>query len=320
MTELLSPRTPESTCPSSDPFPASPSKVLVVDDEKSIRRSVCEFLREAGYRVAMAGDTQGARDLLEQGDFDVVVSDIVLPGASGVELLKTIRAASPDVQVIMMTGKPTVETASDAVRAGASDYLAKPVAKAAILQAVERAARTKHILDRNKRLREENRRYQENLEQMVRERTTQLNEALEGTIQAMALAIESRDPYTAGHQQRVAELSRAIARRMALTEAEVSAVYHAGLIHDLGKIGVPAEILSHPGRLCDEAMSLVRKHSETGFHILEKVRFPWPLARIVLEHHERMDGSGYPRGLDYRSRRRGRSHGQPPSIPRGPGH
>ena len=223
--------TPESSLPHSDvphsafrvPRSEVPtSKVLVVDDEKSIRTSVQAFLRDAGYEVAIAADTQGARELLAAGDYDVVVSDIILPGASGVTLLQAIRDASPpDVQVIMMTGEPNVETASEAVRAGASDYLAKPVGKEAILRAVGKAAETKRMHDENKRLHDENRRYQEDLEQMVEQRTAELQQALEGTIRAMALAVESRDPYTAGHQQRVAGLARAIAEEMDLAEKEI---------------------------------------------------------------------------------------------------
>jgi putative nucleotidyltransferase with HDIG domain len=215
-----------------------------------------------------------------------------------VELLKAIRAAAPpDVQVIMMTGEPTVETAAEAVRAGASDYLPKPVTKASILTAVRRAIETKRILDENRQLHAENRSYQENLEELVRQRTAELRDALEGTIRAMALAVESRDPYTAGHEQRVARLARAIAEEMGRPEEEVLGTYYAGLVHDVGKISVPAEILSYPGKLGKEELGIIRKHPETGSRILSTVRFPWPLAEIVHQHHERLDGSGYPLGL-----------------------
>ena len=273
------------------------SKILIVDDEKSIRLSVQVFLQEAGYDVDTAEDVQNARERLVAAKYDVVVSDIVLPGASGVTLLKAIRNASPDVQVIMMTGEPTVETASEAVRAGASDYLAKPVGKDAILLAVGRAADTKRMHDENKRLQDENGRYQHDLEQMVATRTSELYEALEGTIQAMAMVVESRDPYTAGHQQHVARLAQAIATEMGRSDEEVMGTYHAGLVHDVGKIAVPAEILSSPAKLCKEAMGMIRKHPNTGARILGRVHFPWPLAEIVCQHHERLDGSGYPRGL-----------------------
>ncbi|MBT7065442.1 MAG: response regulator [Verrucomicrobia bacterium] len=288
--------TPESSIPRSE-LRVPRSKVLVVDDEKSIRLSVQAFLRDAAYDVDVAEDALSARALLAERNYDVVVSDIVLPGASGVTLLQAIREASPDVQVIMMTGEPTVETASEAVRAGASDYLAKPVTKSAILTTVFRAAETKRVWDENRRLQAENRRYQESLEQMVAQRTTELSEALEGMIRAMSVTVETRDPYTAGHEQRVAELARAIGDEMGCPEETVRGTYYAGLVHDVGKISVPAEILSSPARLCEEEMGLIRKHPETGARILGSVHFPWPLAEIVLQHHERQDGSGYPLGL-----------------------
>ncbi len=273
------------------------SRVLVVDDEKSTRLSVQAFLRDAGYKADVAEDAQSAQALLADGNYDVVVSDIVLPGASGVALLKAIRKTAPDVQVIMMTGEPTVATAADAVRAGASDYLAKPISKAAILKAVNRAAETKRVWDDNWRLQAENRRYQENLEHMVAQRTTELREALEGTIRAMATTVESRDPYTAGHEQRVARLARAIAEELGRPEEQVQGTYYAGLVHDVGKIAVPAEILSKPRPLTVAEFELMKTHPQTGFEILKTVAFPWPLAEIILQHHERLDGSGYPRGL-----------------------
>lgn len=281
-----------------------PARVLVVDNEKSMRTAVRALLIEAGYAAETAEDAKTAEAKLSSGTYDVVVSDIVLSSVSGIALLQRIRATAPDVQVIMMTGEPTVDTAAEAVRAGASDYLAKPVTKKVLLHAVTNALRVKRLDDERRRLADENRAYQVDLERRVHERTRELEEALgswrastEGTIQAMSAAIESRDPYTAGHQQRVADLSRAIARELGMTEEDVCAVYYVGIVHDLGKISVPAEILSNPGRLCEEAMSLVRKHARTGSRILEKIHFPWPIARITLEHHERLDGSGYPQGL-----------------------
>jgi putative nucleotidyltransferase with HDIG domain len=118
-----------------------------------------------------------------------------------------------------------------------------------------------------------------------------------GTISAMAAIAEIRDPYTAGHQRRVAELAKAIALELGLGEECAETVRLAGLIHDIGKIYVPAEILSKPGRLNATEFSLIRLHPEVGYDILKRVDFPWPLAPIVLQHHEHMDGSGYPKGL-----------------------
>ncbi len=136
-----------------------------------------------------------------------------------------------------------------------------------------------------------------NIQNRLRESLEDVRKTLKETVRAVARTVEMRDPYTAGHQQRVAELSQAIATEMGLTSDETEGIYLGALIHDTGKICVPAEILAKPGRLTDIEMEMIRSHPENGYEILKKIDFPWPVARIVLEHHERMDGSGYPKGL-----------------------
>jgi HD-GYP domain-containing protein (c-di-GMP phosphodiesterase class II) len=124
-----------------------------------------------------------------------------------------------------------------------------------------------------------------------------LQNAMEGTIKAMATVVETRDPYTAGHQQRVAHLCQSIGKEVKLKPEQIQGLYFAGLIHDIGKISVPAEILSKPGRLSSAEFQLILVHPQAGYEILKEIQFPWPIAEITLQHHERMDGSGYPRGL-----------------------
>ena len=124
-----------------------------------------------------------------------------------------------------------------------------------------------------------------------------LREGLEQTIQAIAATVEMRDPYTAGHQKRVAELATAIAREMGLGKEQTEGIRFAAVIHDLGKVHVPAEILSKPGKLTDLEYQLIQTHPQAGYDIIKDVRFPWPIADIILQHHERLDGSGYPQGL-----------------------
>ena len=124
-----------------------------------------------------------------------------------------------------------------------------------------------------------------------------LRKALAGTIQAMAFTVETRDAYTAGHQRRVTNLARTIAQEMGMGENEVDGLRMAGVIHDLGKISIPAEILSKPGKLTSLEFSLIKIHPQTGYDILKNIDFQWPIAQIVLQHHERLDGSGYPNGL-----------------------
>ena len=124
-----------------------------------------------------------------------------------------------------------------------------------------------------------------------------LHKTLDGSIKSIAKMVEMKDPYTAGHQQRVAELARAIAGEMGLSIEQVKYIYLAGLIHDIGKLYVPADILSKPGKLTQLELAMVRSHAQSSYDILSEIEFPWPLAQIALQHHERIDGSGYPHGL-----------------------
>ncbi|TGL55858.1 HD domain-containing protein [Leptospira ognonensis] len=125
----------------------------------------------------------------------------------------------------------------------------------------------------------------------------QLNEILYQTIKALSLTLESRDPYTAGHEDRVSKIACAIAKEMGWSEFRVQGLQLAAMVHDIGKIAIPSEILTKPSRLSATEMALIREHSETGFRILKDISFPWPIARMVREHHEKLDGSGYPRGI-----------------------
>jgi PAS domain S-box-containing protein/putative nucleotidyltransferase with HDIG domain len=130
-----------------------------------------------------------------------------------------------------------------------------------------------------------------------RQQLVQLQDNLEDTVRAIATLVEIRDPYTAGHQVRVAELAVAIAKQMGLPDEQVHAIHIAGVLHDLGKIQIPAEILSKPGKITDIEYSLIKIHPQAGYDILKDIDFPWPIAQMVLQHHERLDGSGYPQGL-----------------------
>jgi PAS domain S-box-containing protein/putative nucleotidyltransferase with HDIG domain len=136
-----------------------------------------------------------------------------------------------------------------------------------------------------------------NTERTVRETVQKLRRAMGGIIHVMVSTVEARDPYTAGHQQRVAELARSIAQEMGLSEEEVDGIRIAGSIHDLGKIKIPAEILSNPGRITTVEFDLIKTHPDVAYSILQEIEFSRPVAEMVRQHHEKMDGSGYPRGL-----------------------
>ena len=135
------------------------------------------------------------------------------------------------------------------------------------------------------------------MEAQLQQSLSSIRKSMEGTIQVVSMIVEKRDPYTAGHQQRVAGLARAIAEEMKLSKDRIEGIYMSGVIHDVGKVSVPTEILSKPGKITAIEFELIKNHAQEGYKILEKIEFPWPVAKTVHQHHENIDGSGYPLGL-----------------------
>ena len=272
-------------------------KILIIDDEKSIRNTLGEFLHREGYEVDTAEDAERALALLEQGVFDVVITDIIMPRMSGVELLKQVRHSFPHIQVILMTGEPTVETAVKAVQSGAYDYISKPIVKNTLLNVAGRALQLKEVMEKKQKLEEANFYHQENLEKLVKEKTQALQQSMQSSIKVLASLVDLRDPYTAGHQRRVGNLAAAIGRELSLTEDSIEGLRVTGYLHDIGKITLPSEILAKPGKINDLEFNIIKTHAAQGFAILKDLKLPWPVDQVAYQHHERMDGSGYPNGL-----------------------
>ncbi len=272
-------------------------RILVVDDEKSIRETLCELLVKDGHDAEHAGDVPNAKSLLEKSDYDVILTDIILPRISGMELLSHIRENTNALQVIIMTGEPSVDTAIQAVQNGANDYLTKPIRKEALLKAVKNAINVKKLFDEKALLEEEKKYYQKQLEALVEKRTSSLEQVMQGIIYLLTSVVESRDPYTAGHQRRVGNLSAAIAEKMNLSRETADLVRTIGYIHDIGKISIPAEILSKPGKLSLLELEMIKSHAQKGYEMICKANLPKTVCDAVYQHHERADGSGYPLGL-----------------------
>lgn len=265
--------------------PAQQETILVVDDDEGICNLLHAGIRTAGYRCFITQSPATALSLLDEHPVDVVVADIKMPEMSGIELAHIIKARYK-ADVIIMTGFIEDFNYEDIVRQGASDFLQKPV------RIAEFIARLKRVISE--------RRSRSDLKLALNDvklNLDKLRRAMEGIVEAISVTVEMRDPYTAGHQKRVAELACAIARDMQLSEDEIYGLHMASVIHDLGKITVPAEILSKPGQLSGLEYELIKSHVQAGYDILKQIDFPWPLADIILQHHERMDGSGYPNGL-----------------------
>jgi putative two-component system response regulator len=273
------------------------NKVLIVDDEKSIRITLSEFLKAEGYEVSVATDFDSAIQLCEKVDLDIVLTDIIMPRRTGIDLLQKIHDINANIPVIMMTGEPTLETSMEAVRCGAYDYLPKPINTKDLFLCLNRAIGFKKIADEKTQLEVENKNHLNNLERLVSERTLKLRQAMINTALATASMLDMRDPYTAGHQKRVGALAREIGLKMNYSEDQAEGLNLIGAIHDIGKITVPAEILTKPSKLSLYEYEIIKEHAQKGYEILSPFEMPWPVAEIVYQHHERLDGSGYPRNL-----------------------
>lgn len=260
-------------------------RILVVDDEQPIRTLIERAVKAAGLDCLTAGDGLEALEILKKEPVDIVITDVVMPRMNGIELTNKIREKF-NADVIVMTGFVNDYRFEDVVAEGASDFVQKP----ASLQ--EMVIRIKRVIQERENAAERNRMGQE-----LQESFRRLKKGLEDTISVLARAIETRDPYTSGHQKRVSELSCLIGKEIHLPPEQLDGLRLAGLIHDIGKISIPSEILNKPGRLSEVEYNLIKTHSEIAYEILKDIDFPWPIADMVLQHHERLDGTGYPKGL-----------------------
>ena len=267
-----------------------PLRLLVVDDDKQIRRMLNRMLARDGYAVTLASDGTQARKCLEKQAFDLVLCDVNMPGKFAIHLSRHIATRYADTAIIHITSVDNPNVADSAIEAGTYGYIIKPFNPNEVMINIRNALRRRNLEIAN-------RNYRQNLEQMVEERTVRLRKSMEGIIRAMRLTVESRDLYTSGHQQRVARIATAMAQEMKLSRKQRQGIYLGGMIHDLGKISVPAELLSKPTRLSDTEFSLIKSHARVSYDILKEIEFPWPIADMMHQHHERMDGSGYPQEL-----------------------
>jgi putative two-component system response regulator len=264
---------------------ASSPLVLVVDDDDDIRDILAYGIEASGCRCLTAESAESALRVLQSEPVEVVISDVQMKGMSGLDLCRQIKDHF-DADVIIITGLVNNFAYEEIIAQGASDFIEKPIRLAEI---VARLKRVLHERETRGQLKQTAKELRINLDRFQK--------AMEGSVQAIALAVEMRDPYTSGHQNRVADLASAIARKIGLSEDRVYGLQMASVIHDLGKLTIPGEILCKPGRLSGPEYAMIQTHVQSGYDILKKIDFPWPLAEIVLQHHERMDGSGYPKGL-----------------------
>jgi len=259
-------------------YPDILPSVLVVDDDDQCRSVLLNYLELIHYAGKGAADASEALGILGQERFDLVVSDIKMNGMDGVELMREAHQTYPQVPFIIMTGYALEYSYHDIINAGASDFIAKPFSLGELRAKIWRIQKEKDIL------------------RQLQHSLARLKNLIENTVGVLTSSLEQRDPYTAGRQNRVGDLACGIAREMGLPEERIEVLRLAAFVHDIAKMGVPADSLTKPGALTAIEMSLIKVHCQAFFEILNTVEFPRPLSKMVFQHHG-VNGSGYPRGL-----------------------
>jgi putative two-component system response regulator len=261
------------------------SAVLVVDDDDGVRRAVTRFLEQEGYVVLAAADLSQAREHLQRRDVLVVLCDVTLQGESGLDLLAEVKAQRPDLDVLIMTGNTDVQSAVEALKRGAYDYLRKPFAWETLRAALARAIERRHFAQKTQML------------QLLEERRLADAENLRQFLESLATMIDAKSSYTARHSERVSSLARLLAGALGLPQERAELVALGGKLHDIGKIGTPDDILQKAGPLTREEFAVMKRHPAQGDDLIAPIRTLAPLRPMIRWHHESLDGQGYPDGL-----------------------
>jgi putative two-component system response regulator len=273
------------------------TRILIVDDEETIRLALRKFLRSRGYEVEIAGSGDQAMEFLDRDSFSLMLCDVRMPGMTGVQVVPLARQKDRDLAIIMLTAVNDAATATEVLASGATDYLMKPVELADLQQAVDRALRKRDELIDLRRV-----------DMLIREEVALRTAELEMEKESLRLmsvsiaetlinAMEAKDLYLRGHSQRVAELAGQLAEELDLDEATCEDLRVAVRLHDVGKIGIREAILNKPGRLTLEEFEHVKQHVRIGLDILAPLFHIKKPLEYVEHHHERWDGAGYPQGL-----------------------
>ena len=281
-----------------DGLPSSRAvRVLIVDDDPALRTILSVMLTQSAFLCHSAASGEEALSLLARQPFDVVISDLRMPGLSGMDLLIQVRERYPNLAFLMVTGEDETRVGVRAMQLGADDYLLKPFDADVVLGSLHRALQ-------KKKLEREVQEYRLRLEEMVSERTQQLRIALqqtersyEDTLEALGAAIDLRDSPTAGHSRRVFLYSMELAKSIGGLEQEIRSIAMGAWLHDIGKLAIPDRVLLKPGPLTDSEWEIMRRHARIGYELVKSISFLSGAAEIVLTHHERFDGSGYPQKM-----------------------
>ena len=271
--------------------------ILIVDDEEMIRELLSSALTQVGYVCHQASNVDEAFTILDEQSIDLVISDIMMPGRSGVELLRDLKKVNQDIAVLMITGLSDMNTAMECVHLGADDYITKPFG-------INRVILTVKNLIELRCLALEKKNYQISLEFKVMEQTAQirktmndLSNAYDNTLTALVKALDAREKEVGSHSERVMNYTSFLAGKLGMTGRELQELAKGALLHDIGKIGISDNILLKSGQLDEGEWIEMRKHPQVGYAILSEIDFLKTPAEMILSHHERFDGTGYPNQL-----------------------
>ncbi|MFW2331686.1 MAG: HD domain-containing phosphohydrolase [Nitrospinota bacterium] len=271
--------------------------ILIIDDDKSILSILVKHLRLQGYQASTASDGSEGLAKFAVGRFDLILLDINMPNMDGLETLRRVKQADENISVLIMTGYGDMDIALDAIRFGAFDFIRKPFDLKYLNHVIANGIdRTQLLWERQI--------YTDQLLSRITTRTIELNKRQEKideffiqTISALANAMDAKDQYTIEHSRRVAEFSNQIGEEMGLSASSLKQLHVAAILHDIGKIGIPDEVLLKEGRLNDEEFAIIRSHPSKSANILVEIDDLYEVAMLVRYHHEHWDGSGYPVGL-----------------------
>jgi len=279
--------------------------ILIIEDDEAISSLFTNILKNHGYtNIFTAYTGEEGIELFKKHEIPIITIDYTLPKMSGMDVLKIIKQLYPPSQILIITANRDTDLIKEALREGACDYFHKPVANDRIVRTIDRCVEKHRLLKENEAQFLQLKNTLASLEDKVLKRTQKLSQTnyelcsiIYKAVDALAKAVEIRDAYTAGHQERVTMLALAIAKELKLTKWQISNIELAGPIHDIGKIAVPNELLTKPTDLSNSEFGVIQQHCETGYWIIEDIPFHADIANIVKQHHERMDGSGYPNHL-----------------------
>jgi len=271
-------------------------KILVVDDELGPREALRMILRD-DYDVVTADNGYQAMDYLVDSDYDLVILDIRMPDMNGIELLAEVKKKAPETEVVMITAYASVDTATNALRNGALDYLIKPFDISAVKEVVEKGLSKRTSSTAIKNRLSELQVVNDSLKDKIELAYNNIQKHYLETVSSLVAAIDAKDSYTKGHQERVAVFTMILGKEMGLSAEEIDLLKQAAILHDIGKIGVPEHILRKPGSLTNEEFEAIKQHPVIGAQILSPVEFLKEAVPIVRHHHEKYDGTGYPDGI-----------------------